>query len=85
MTEHERRRRILSAINYWLPRSWADGGHRYRLGDLSLTGDEEDGGAELTVFRESEQAVVTFTNEECYGSPLSPNAARARVYGSSFE
>lgn len=85
MTEERRSRLIRGAVNYWLPRCWSDSGSRYRVEEVSVVGDEESGGVEVTVSKGSKTAVVTFTNEECYENQLSPSAAKARVYGASYE
>lgn len=86
MSEEERYGAIQSALSYWLPVSWPEGGHRYTLTDTTMTGDADDGGVELEVSLDgTATATITFTNEECYGeTPITPATARQRVHDGSY-
>jgi len=86
MSEEERRGAILSVLSYWLPVSWPEAGYRYTITDTTLTGDVDAGGVDLEVSRDgTETTIIAFTNEECYGdTPLTPSAARQRVYDGSY-
>jgi hypothetical protein len=85
MTELERQVAIEAAIHYWLPISWPESGYRYTVTGFVLTGDAETGGVDLSVSRDSEVAVIQFTNDECYGeTPLTPSAAKQRVYDGTY-
>lgn len=86
MSETERQDAILHAINYWMPDSWPEGGHRYTIVGVTLTGDAESGGVDLEISRDvTESATIQFTNDECYGeTPLTPADAKQRVYDGSY-
>lgn len=83
MDENERRFRIVNALWWWLPARWEHDGSLYEILRFELTGDAEVGGVDLYVTKNAgEEALVNFTNEECYGegTQLQPDDARTRIY-----
>jgi len=86
MTEEERQVAVLGVINYWMPNSWPEGGHRYTIIGVTLTGDAESGGVDVDVSRDvTETTTIQFTNDECYGeTPLTPGAAKQRIYDATY-
>ena len=86
MTELERQKAISGALNYWMPVSWPHSGSRYTILSVTPTGDAESGGVDVEVSKDGAlSATIQFTNDECYSeAPLTPAAAKQRVYDGSY-
>ena len=90
MTEEERSVLVNSVVCYWLPASWSNNGHRYNVESVMPVGDVEEGEVRVVVGRnDSIKAVISFTNNECYGGvnnapSLGAGAARTRVYNGTY-
>lgn len=85
MTEEERRSAIRGAIKTWMPMAWPNGGSRYTILSITLTGDVDSGGVDVEVDKDGDTATVQFTNAECYSeTPLTSGAAVTRVYDASY-
>jgi len=81
MTEVDRKNKLVKKLWYWFPLRWTYGGTTWRIHQYKVTGDEEEGGIDVTVVQGTEAPqVIHFTNDECYGaSALSVSSARGRV------
>jgi len=86
MTEQDRQSAIAMALGYWLPTHWENSGSWYKLVGYEFTGDIDSGGVDVTVEKDgAASAVVSFTNDDCYGgSILTASAAKSAVYGGTY-
>jgi hypothetical protein len=84
MTEDERYIAIMDVLGFWLPYSWLEEAARYTYTEATLTGDVEDGGVDVTVLKDGATGTIQFTNDECYGTPLTASQARTRVYNGTY-